>query len=230
MTLISELKRNKSFYYISNFIQTNLPSSYFQSKLNSLLKKQKEYPQKLLEDRLRYYHNDFKDDQDLNDCITIRDLKKTKRGSVYYYDFLSIVRFFSPKFKVRYLFGDITETQEKPTFVKSRPIEENSKSILLKLNKIRHYRFIENDKHFDKKESKIVWRGVIHKQNRKLLVEKFHNHPLCNIGYTESRQKISVEKSNKLSIDKQLNYKFILSIEGVDVATNLKWIMSSNSL
>ena len=27
-----------------------------------------------------------------------------------------------------------------------------------------------------------------------------------------------------------LNYKFILAIEGYDVATNLKWIMSSNSL
>ncbi|GAF01816.1 hypothetical protein JCM21142_433 [Saccharicrinis fermentans DSM 9555 = JCM 21142] len=28
----------------------------------------------------------------------------------------------------------------------------------------------------------------------------------------------------------QLNYKFILSLEGNDVATNLKWIMSSHSV
>ena len=28
----------------------------------------------------------------------------------------------------------------------------------------------------------------------------------------------------------QLRYKFVLSIEGIDVATNLKWILSSNSL
>ena len=33
-----------------------------------------------------------------------------------------------------------------------------------------------------------------------------------------------------MSIYDQLQYKFILSIEGVDVATNLKWVMSSNSL
>lgn len=33
-----------------------------------------------------------------------------------------------------------------------------------------------------------------------------------------------------ISVEEQLKYKFILSIEGHDVATNLKWIMSSNSL
>ncbi|WP_329347151.1 glycosyl transferase family 90, partial [Vibrio natriegens] len=32
------------------------------------------------------------------------------------------------------------------------------------------------------------------------------------------------------SIEEQLNYKFLLAIEGNDVATNLKWAMSSNSL
>ncbi len=33
-----------------------------------------------------------------------------------------------------------------------------------------------------------------------------------------------------MSVPEQLNYKFILSIEGNDVATNLKWAMASNSL
>ena len=37
-------------------------------------------------------------------------------------------------------------------------------------------------------------------------------------------------KNDYMEISKQLQYKFIVSIEGVDVATNLKWIMSSNSL
>ena len=34
----------------------------------------------------------------------------------------------------------------------------------------------------------------------------------------------------KLSILEQLEYKFVLCLEGNDVATNLKWVMSSNSL
>ena len=33
-----------------------------------------------------------------------------------------------------------------------------------------------------------------------------------------------------MSLKEHLNYKFILAIEGNDVASNLKWVMSSNSL
>ncbi|GAA0758432.1 glycosyl transferase family 90 [Psychroflexus lacisalsi] len=35
---------------------------------------------------------------------------------------------------------------------------------------------------------------------------------------------------SRMTIEEQLNYKFILSLEGNDVASNLKWVMSSNSL
>jgi hypothetical protein len=34
----------------------------------------------------------------------------------------------------------------------------------------------------------------------------------------------------RLTIEEQLDYKFILCLEGNDVASNLKWVMSSNSL
>lgn len=33
-----------------------------------------------------------------------------------------------------------------------------------------------------------------------------------------------------MTISEQLQYKFVMSLEGNDVASNLKWIMSSNSL
>ena len=33
-----------------------------------------------------------------------------------------------------------------------------------------------------------------------------------------------------MPISKQLCYKFIFCIEGADTATNIKWVMSSNSL
>ena len=35
---------------------------------------------------------------------------------------------------------------------------------------------------------------------------------------------------DKISIEDHLKYKFVLCVEGVDVATNLKWVMSSNSI
>ena len=36
--------------------------------------------------------------------------------------------------------------------------------------------------------------------------------------------------SEKLTIGEHLDYKFIMSLEGNDVASNLKWVMSSNSI
>ena len=35
---------------------------------------------------------------------------------------------------------------------------------------------------------------------------------------------------NFMSINEQLDYKFIFCIEGVDTATSIKWVMSSNSV
>ena len=37
-------------------------------------------------------------------------------------------------------------------------------------------------------------------------------------------------KVNRMTIKEQLDYKFILCLEGNDVATNLKWVMSSSSI
>ena len=40
----------------------------------------------------------------------------------------------------------------------------------------------------------------------------------------------SLWKVPRLTINQQLTYKFILCLEGNDVASNLKWVMSSNSI
>ncbi|MBR3727278.1 MAG: lipopolysaccharide biosynthesis protein, partial [Prevotella sp.] len=37
-------------------------------------------------------------------------------------------------------------------------------------------------------------------------------------------------QKGKLTIGEHLDYKFIMSLEGNDVASNLKWVMSSNSI
>jgi hypothetical protein len=61
--------------------------------------------------------------------------------------------------------------------------------------------------------------------------EQYFNHPLCDLGQTNQRQTAHPEWNvPKMSIRQQLDYKFILCLEGNDVATNLKWVMSSNSL
>ena len=37
-------------------------------------------------------------------------------------------------------------------------------------------------------------------------------------------------RTEKKTINEHLDYKFIMALEGIDVASNLKWVMSSNSI
>ena len=61
-------------------------------------------------------------------------------------------------------------------------------------------------------------------------MERYYNHPLCNLGQVNNEGGNNTWLKPKVSILAHLDYKFILSLEGNDVATNLKWIMSSKSI
>ncbi|MCM1311629.1 MAG: glycosyl transferase family 90 [Bacteroides sp.] len=162
--------------------------------------------------------------------------KKGKRHTKYFFDLYETLRHFHPDMRFKYLTGDITTVPEEPAFVKSRPIQgDNANSVVLKLNKWRHFLFVEDKIPFRKKKDMIVSRTTWANANplRKRLNDMFCNHPMCNIGKTR-REKGDANDckciKEYLTIKQQLEYKFIACIEGGDVATSLKWVMSSNSI
>ena len=53
---------------------------------------------------------------------------------------------------------------------------------------------------------------------------------MCNLGKVNTNELNPAWKVARMTIDELLKYKFILCLEGNDVASNLKWVMSSNSL
>nr|MDA3874250.1 glycosyl transferase family 90 [Kiritimatiellia bacterium] len=62
-------------------------------------------------------------------------------------------------------------------------------------------------------------------------LETYFRHPLCDVGHFYKRpDPTNPLGKNGMSVAEQLQYKFVLALEGNDVATNLKWILSSNSL
>jgi len=143
-----------------------------------------------------------------------------------------------------YKIGDIFEESDNFTFTKSRPIDSKH-NILLNLNKKRHWidDFHEAkrvDIPFHHKKNKVIWRGsstgLKHNILRDQLVQKFQHFDSNRIDIKYSNLVQGYEnKNNKyilspLSIKNILECKFIISIEGNDVATNLKWIMNSNSI
>ena len=142
-------------------------------------------------------------------------------------------------FNIYIAFGDINVKMKKYCFTKSRPIDLiNNLNILLNLNTPRHWQGLEDVKKydipFDKKNNKIIWRGASTGNKRVKFVEKYQNYQNQNIDIKFSNLCQNVINNNyilsKLSITEQLQSKFLISIEGNDVATNLKWMLYSNSV
>jgi len=216
-------------FYSTNIFKLFIPKYFSQKKLNSWLHEADSYPREEINERLNYYIT--KDKGELSkDAILLKEFVLPKKGSMFFFDLIQYTRYFKDSFKIKFKFGDVQDNQETLTIVKSRPIDHSGNSVLMKLNALRHYHFINDSVPYSEKKDMIVWRGVIHKENRRSLVEQFHNHPKCDIGQINCKKGEPEWEKSFLSIKEQLQYKFILSIEGNDVATNLKWIMFSNSL
>jgi hypothetical protein len=145
-------------------------------------------------------------------------------------------------------FGDSTTyNKEYACISKVKKITDyNPNIILLKLDNIRHWNILPKIKSIDlpfkSKNNKLIWRGAStgqYKLNnpRNLLVTKFQDHCNLNIDikYSELVQEYknlpdsSKYKFSTLTPKQQLESKFIISVEGNDVASNLKWLMLSNS-
>lgn len=224
-------KNNKPWYYVKNYIRQIFPSSLYASRLkkhlNQLEKQDKEY----ILDRVNYY-NKLDEIQLLDQSIpTLADFKlKNYHQKVYFFDTFEYTRYFPTNLRISMLFGDITYIPDHPQITKSRPIDgDNRNSVVMKLVKIRHFLFLNDPKSFDQKKDILVFRGKAHQEHRLRFLEMYYKHPLCDIGQV-NRKGVSRFPAPRLTISEHLEYKFILCLEGNDVASNLKWVMSSNSV
>lgn len=211
----------KAFYYIK-FWFNYLTKSFDNELVTS--------PGEISSNDINYYckiNKRFK----INKGITINDVNLSK-NSGYTYDLYRIIFPFGKDLRFNFEVGDVTHVPLEPTFVKSRPISgENQNSVLLPLDSFRHFKFVYDKTPFDSKLDGVVWRGAAYQKHRMEFLRKCTHFPFANIGNTalDKNRPIEFEKP-RLSIKEQVKHKFIVSIEGNDVATNLKWIMSSNSV
>jgi len=242
--------RAKFFYYCKATLQFLYPFFLCRLELNSIIKRASNRPDfEYILKRVEYYNK--LDNKALNKSIiveksikensidtteiSIRDFrwKSKKWFSVYYCDTLEYIRYFPLHLKFNYFFGDIKTTPSIPTIVKARPLhEENMCSVILKLNKYRHFNFIHDKLPFSKKEDKLIFYSALTTlPYRKKFMQMYFNHPMCICRCFKKSDKVPSEwNAPKISIKDHLKYKFVLALEGNDVATCLKWVMSSNSI
>lgn len=227
MSLARSLRRVA--FYAKGAIRDIIPYRFYEARRDRIFSSiDLESDTPGIAERLNYYIK-FNDLRRLDDAprISHMDLE----SSYYYYDLKQYAKYFGSAAKLDYRFGDITDVPLQPAIVKSRPIgDHNSNSVVMKLNKLRHYTWPADRIAFRDKRKSAVWRGILGTSPvRRALIEQFWRHRTHDIGHTCEKGGDIAPKAY-LDVQQQFQHRYILSIEGNDVATNLKWIMASRSL
>ncbi len=150
--------------------------------------------------------------------------------SVYFIDSFEYTRYFPQHLRWHLRRGDDKTIATRPSIQKARTLQgDNTNATLLKMDKVRHFFFVNDRIPFSEKEDRVVFRGATRgKPLREAFLRRYHDCPLCDVGDTCGNQ--GVPRAPRLGMYEHLRYKFIMCLEGNDVASNLKWVMSSNSV
>lgn len=155
-------------------------------------------------------------------------------------------------------YTDSIEWFDIPTLVKTRHIHGKTirqpYAVIVRLRSSVHFGKIPKVKElkgkipFDSKISTVIWRGGpsgsgfnnfyesrYHKPSREDMLKLWCNTQVVDdidVGLVSkwSFRNFTQYLKNEMTIEEMLKYKYLLSIEGNDVATNLKWAMASDSL
>jgi len=215
-------------YYTRNVTLRVMPRALFVARLPRLLDSLSDYSSEEILARVDYCNKLselFFVDRAALPC-RLKDVQ-----SAYYFDFQRHLRYFPSSVRYYFRFSDETCAPGRPTFLKTRCIAgPNSDSVLLNLGALRHFRFVDDKTAFESKKPVAVFRGACKQRHRQYFLEQTAGLSCTDIGDTRKQAARPEFRRQYLTMDEQLSCKFIISVEGNDVATNLKWIMSSNSL
>ncbi|MBP3228737.1 MAG: lipopolysaccharide biosynthesis protein [Bacteroidaceae bacterium] len=228
-------KNSKLLYFTRNYLRQLVPRPFYTHRLQQVLRAVEERPDKAyIYSRANYYcrlpiGTPLPPEAD--------GIGKLRLGSqkVYYFDAQEVLRWFPPALRWAYLPGDVDFIPDSPAVSKSRPIASdgrNANATILKLDKVRHFIFLRDGKAFSEKADKAVFLGKVNgKAARQDFLRKYFGHPRVVAGCVDSDPSIPPEwMCPKMTLYSHFDYKFILALEGNDVASNLKWVMWSNSL
>lgn len=232
-------KNSKFLFYLKAVAREIIPDSWTRQRLQKEMEVcARLYDESYISDRVDYYCK-LMTTTDLGPAASrIGDLHKKGHNSTYYYDSREIIRWFDPELYWNYLFGDIRDIPPYPTIVKSRSLTpNNANAVLLKLDKCRHFVYVKDTIPFANKKDLVIFRGQVGtRENRIRFIRQFADDPRVDAANTLANGGLLADNPDghaivpRMSLYEHLEYKYIMALEGNDVASNLKWVMSSNSL
>lgn len=223
-------KQNKVSYYLNGYLRCIVPCGSAEDKIRSLSKSLTKQQLDDVYQRVEYYNRINTKTPIGCDGTRVCDLRFPSSPKVYFFDTYKFARYFPKDLRINYVFGDVSWNVDAPSIVKTRPIEGSTNSVLLNLNSVRHFVFVEDSTPYTCKRDIVFGRTSVYQKHRIDFYHRYFNHPLCDLGQVNKQGGNPLWIKPKVSIFEHLKYKFILSLQGNDVSTNLKWIMSSNSI
>jgi len=158
-----------------------------------------------------------------------------------------------------FVWGDSLDPVDHPTLTKVRWInggDENDNKCIWKIEQERHWGemflgCVYNYRkgylgYFQRKKPMIGWRGATTGcdrfwENRGLFIKTHSDNPYCDIGFNWITMNEWLFKPQELrfikdnlkppqTLNQQLQYKYVVSIDGNDKASDLNWKLASNSV
>lgn len=264
-------KNPKFIYYAQSWLNLHRPAALLRALLPHRLASLDKRPDKeYILSRVDYYNRlspSTPIDAELwqQQTVPLCDQPMTPQ-KVYYLDAMAYARYFPLQRRWLLLPSDVTFVPQLPAVLKSRPIcSDNQNAVVLKLNKVRHFIFVNDRLQWSEKKDQVVFRNRISRgmdsfvpkltgapsqlaptaaaaenaaadtSPRLRFMLRYFGHPLVDAGaidhdLTEHPLWNPAWRCEKMTIPQQLQYKFVMAIEGNEVASNLKWVMSSNSI
>ena len=179
--------------------------------------------------------------RNLNGYCSLLDQNVTARGSAIgkaRLRFVSLPRHRRRPFSFWVQIGDYLPTISLPTVTKARSMR-NRCGALMPLNFNRHWKDISfncnSASQWANKSNSFVWRGVTTGRTnlRRDYVHAMaasHDVKFNRVVQGKEAWAPNGTRGKALSRCEQLQHKYVLSLPGNDVATNLKWLMAQNSV
>ena len=200
--LFNSGKNSKLKYFVVNVLRMAMPRALFTSRLKRTLaeaSRRDDYREMLR--RVDYYCKLRHKEALPPETETLAQQRIPEHQKVYYFDTVEFTRWFPKSLKWGFCPGDVTFVPDYPSIVKSRPIaadDSNANSVVMKLDKVRHFVFVDDTKAFVDKKPMAIFRGkcgTIDRRNR--FMEMYFGHPMVDAGDVcrhPSRPEWSTEK------------------------------------
>lgn len=165
------------------------------------------------------------------DARRIADISLRHSHSSYWFDLMRYLRAFPKDCRIDFIDGDTHVNPDDVCFGKARRLDSSARNVMLmNLDRRRHFLKVTDNIPFDRKIPKLFFRGDVDaKENRRRFLSMWWGNPLFDLGDTSPRS-LTEWHTPRADVASHFRFRYILALEGHDVASALQWICASNCI